>query len=114
MDVLTFIPRIRGMRWIFAHPFTPRFHPVRRRPTRRGAGVVPGVQVERATVRTTWTPASGGAGTLAFEVCSCRPERDPWRFSLVQSRTRPRRVNRCGRLRTGVSETETETEHRFG
>ncbi|MDQ1036860.1 hypothetical protein QFZ75_003276 [Streptomyces sp. V3I8] len=32
------------------------FHPVRRRPTHRGAGVVQGVKVERATVRTTWTP----------------------------------------------------------
>lgn len=36
-------------------------HPVRRRPTHRGAGVVPGVQVERATVRTTWTPGAASA-----------------------------------------------------
>lgn len=37
-------------------PTLPSSHPVRRRPTHRGAGVVHGVQVERATVRTTWTP----------------------------------------------------------
>ncbi|WP_142151961.1 UTRA domain-containing protein [Streptomyces sp. SLBN-31] len=36
-------------------------HPVRRRPTHRGAGVVQGVQVERATVRTTWTPWAASA-----------------------------------------------------
>jgi hypothetical protein len=36
-------------------------HPVCRRPTHRGAGVVPGVQVERATVRTTWTPGAASA-----------------------------------------------------
>ncbi len=39
----------------------PSFHPVRRRPTHRGAGVVHGVQVERATVRTTWTPWAASA-----------------------------------------------------
>ncbi|MGW1022885.1 Lrp/AsnC family transcriptional regulator [Streptomyces sp. NPDC002577] len=40
-----------------AQPTTfPRSHPVRRRPTHRGGGVVHGVQMERATVRTTWTP----------------------------------------------------------
>ncbi len=39
----------------------PSFHPVSRRPTHRGAGVVPGVQVERATVRTTWTPGAASA-----------------------------------------------------
>jgi hypothetical protein len=38
-----------------------RSHPVRRRPTHRGAGVVRGVQVERATVRTTWTPRATSA-----------------------------------------------------
>ena len=40
---------------------TPSSHPVRRRPTHRGAGVVHGVQVERATVRTTWTPWAASA-----------------------------------------------------
>jgi hypothetical protein len=30
-------------------------------PHSRGAGVVPGVQVERATVRTTWTPGAASA-----------------------------------------------------
>ncbi|MGC0348496.1 hypothetical protein RKD34_004076 [Streptomyces sp. SAI-218] len=39
----------------------PGFHPVCRRPTHRGAGVVHGVQVERATVRTTWTPWAASA-----------------------------------------------------
>ncbi|CAM5448062.1 hypothetical protein SGRIM119S_01597 [Streptomyces griseorubiginosus] len=39
----------------------PSFHPVCRRPTHRGAGVVHGVQVERATVRTTWTPWAASA-----------------------------------------------------
>jgi hypothetical protein len=39
----------------------PSSHPVRRRPTHRGAGVVHGVQVERATVRTTWTPWAASA-----------------------------------------------------
>jgi len=39
----------------------PEAHPVCRRPTHRGAGVVPGVQVERATVRTTWTPGAASA-----------------------------------------------------
>ena len=33
----------------------PSSHPVRRRPTRRGAGVVQGVKVERATVQTNLT-----------------------------------------------------------
>ncbi|MFE1945482.1 tyrosine-type recombinase/integrase [Streptomyces massasporeus] len=36
-------------------------HPVCRRPTLLGAGVVPGVQVERAAVRTTWTPGTTSA-----------------------------------------------------
>jgi hypothetical protein len=45
-----------------AQPTTlPSSHPVCRRPTHRGAGVVPGVQVERATVRTTWTPGAASA-----------------------------------------------------
>lgn len=44
------------------HPTTyPGSHPVCRRPTHRGAGVVHGVQVERATVRTTWTPWAASA-----------------------------------------------------
>ncbi len=38
-----------------------QLHPVCRRPTHCGAGVVPGVQVERATVRTTWTPGASSA-----------------------------------------------------
>lgn len=40
---------------------TPSFRPVRRRPTHRGAGVVQGVKVERATVRTTLTPWASSA-----------------------------------------------------
>ena len=39
----------------------PRRHPVRRRPTHRGAGLAPGVQVERPTGRTTWTPGAKAA-----------------------------------------------------
>lgn len=39
----------------------PRSHPVCRRPTHRGAGAVPGVQVERPTGRTTWTPGAVSA-----------------------------------------------------
>jgi hypothetical protein len=52
---------------VISHPWadrthhSPCFHPVRRRPTHRGAGVVHGVQVERATVRTTWTPWTASA-----------------------------------------------------
>lgn len=42
----------------------PSFHPVRRRPTRRGAGVVQGGKVERATVRTTLTPWGASATAL--------------------------------------------------
>ncbi|NMI61290.1 site-specific integrase [Streptomyces sp. RLB3-17] len=39
----------------------PSSQPVCHRPTHRGAGVVHGVQVERATVRTTWTPWAASA-----------------------------------------------------
>lgn len=42
----------------------PSSHPVCRRPTRSGAGAGPGVQVERATVRTTWTP-----GPVSARLC---------------------------------------------
>lgn len=46
-------------------PFSPTTHlsshPVCRRPTHRGAGVVPGVQMEHATVRTIWTPGTASA-----------------------------------------------------
>jgi hypothetical protein len=51
-------------RFICHHPQPtthPSSHPVRRRPTQRGAGVVHGVQVERATVRMTWTPWAASA-----------------------------------------------------
>ncbi|MDF9817216.1 hypothetical protein M2266_006529 [Streptomyces sp. SPB162] len=41
--------------WCLRHD-APGCHPVCRRPTLRGAGVVQGVKVERATVRTTLTP----------------------------------------------------------
>ncbi len=47
-------------RAVTAHPVISS-HPVRRRSTHRGAGVVHGVQVERATVRTTWTPGAASA-----------------------------------------------------
>ncbi len=48
----------------------PSSHPVRRRPTHRGAGVVHGVQVERATVRTTWTPWAASARLCLGRRCT--------------------------------------------
>src|SRR5690348_13195181 len=48
----------------------PSSHPVRRRPTHRGAGVVHGVQVKRATVRTTWTPWAASARLCLGRWCA--------------------------------------------
>jgi hypothetical protein len=54
--------RLRHRACTLAQPTTYlNSHPVCRRPTHRGAGAVPGVQVERATVRTTWTPGAVSA-----------------------------------------------------
>ncbi|ROQ32091.1 hypothetical protein EDD98_1064 [Streptomyces sp. PanSC19] len=52
----------------------PNSHPVCRRPTHRGAGAVPGVQVERPTVRTTWTP-----GAVSARLCLGRRQTG-WEF----------------------------------
>lgn len=55
-------PHAQRIQTVLPQPTTlPSSHPVRRRPTHRGAGVVHGVQVERATVRTTWTPWAASA-----------------------------------------------------
>jgi hypothetical protein len=63
----------------------PSSHPVRRRPTHRGAGVVHGVQVERATVRTTWTPWAASA-----RLCLGR-RRTGWELTtLTTTDSRPR------------------------
>src|SRR6476646_6458190 len=77
----------------------PRSHPVRRRPTHRGAGVVHGVQVERATVRTTWTPWAATArlclgrrwtGWEATTLAAIRPALSNGAPSIPESE-RPRR-----------------------
>lgn len=48
--------------------------------------------------------------TLAFEVCSRWSGGCSGSFNPVRSRFLTRRVNGCGRYRTGLNETETETE----
>jgi hypothetical protein len=60
----------------------PSSHPVCRRPTHRGAGAVPGVQVERAAVRTTWTP-----GAVSARLCLGRRQTG-WELPRI-SHTRP-------------------------
>lgn len=65
----------------------PSSHPVCRRPTHRGAGAVPGVQVERATVRTTWTP-----GAVSARLCLGRRQtgwESPPQHPTAGTRARP-------------------------
>jgi hypothetical protein len=83
-----------------AHPSS---HPVRRRPTHRGAGVVHGVQVERATVRTTWTPWAASA-----RLCLGR-----WRTNESSPRTPLRTRGRIRRpLHPGAGRSPTR-RHRL-
>ncbi|MFE7402675.1 RNaseH domain-containing protein [Streptomyces sp. NPDC057557] len=83
---LTHVSLVCGLpheRFAAASAFTttlPSSHPVRRRPTHRGAGVVHGVQVERATVRTTCTPWAASARLCLGRRCAgWEPPRTPLR-----------------------------------